>query len=73
MDGKSQQIGIDIEAEAFAEWRYQARSAILLIIGLLATPFIILLGIGYGVCFGIRAGAIAGAEKTLNMLRSWGE
>jgi len=35
---------------------------------ILFTPVIILIGVGYG----IRAGVIAGVEKTLEMLKSFG-
>lgn len=36
---------------------------------ILFMPMILLVGIAYG----IRAGVIAGTEKTLNMLKEWGE
>lgn len=69
---KSVEIQATEDAEAEA-WKKNVKEAIYLVGGILFTPVIILVGACYGVCFGLRAGAIAGLGKTLEWLTGWGE
>lgn len=60
-----------VQAAQDQEWedlKKQITEIVRLFGGLLFTPVIILVGAAYG----IRAGVIAGVEKTLEMLKSWG-
>jgi hypothetical protein len=49
------------------EFKRQVRSVTIVLGSLLFAPVIILIGVGYG----IRAGLIAGTEKTLELLKGW--
>jgi hypothetical protein len=64
-NGKAQAAAVDQEWE---ELKRQITDITKVFGFLLFIPVILLLGLGYG----IRAGVIAGAEKTLEMLKSWG-
>ena len=61
----TQAIATDPEWE---DLKKQINEVVRLFGGLLFMPVIILVGVGYG----IRAGVIAGFEKTLEMLKHWG-
>ncbi len=65
-NGKAQIAAIDQEWE---DLKRQTTDVTKVFGFLLFIPVILLLGLGYG----IRAGVISGAEKTLEMLKSWGE
>jgi hypothetical protein len=64
-NGKAQAAAIDQEWE---ELKRQITDFTKVFGFLLFIPVILLLGLGYG----IRAGIIVGAERTLEMLKSWG-
>lgn len=71
---KAQAIEGAAEMERKADiFKIRATKTILLIVGLLAVPCIILIGMGYGICFGVQSGAEAGIKKTSRMLRDWRE
>jgi hypothetical protein len=58
-----------VEDKEWADFKRQLNEIIQVFGGLLFAPFIILVGIA----FGIRAGLIAGTEKSLHMLKGWGK
>jgi len=64
-NGKAQAAAVDQEWE---DLKRQITDITKVFGFLLFIPVILILGLGYG----IRAGVIAGTEKTLVMLKSWG-
>jgi hypothetical protein len=69
-NGKAATVEATTEREL--EWenfKKQFQEIVNLFGSLIFTPAIILVGI----CYGIRAGIIAGTEKTLHLLRAWGK
>ena len=61
--------GKAVSEKEWKELKAQLSDVIRLFGGLLFFPVILLVGIG----FGIRAGIIAGTEKTLEYLKGWWE
>ena len=58
-----------IKKKEWQELKDQLESVIRLFGSLLFTPVILLISLGYG----LRAGIIAGTEKSLAMFKDWGE